>query len=140
MTFAVQLRFLMSYHAFRIKCLDFEYVQCPLADGLAKCHDLLLTVMITDRIPRIPVSSINTGTGTGAPVGNQTEYGLPSQLVHEFIDAYWRTTVPNSIGMAYLRDEDFQRMVRQCDAQPFIRVVPWPTPPPEQAKMLVSRL
>eukprot|EP00698_Gefionella_okellyi_P003607 TRINITY_DN13387_c0_g1_i1.p1 TRINITY_DN13387_c0_g1~~TRINITY_DN13387_c0_g1_i1.p1 ORF type:complete len:542 (+),score=111.36 TRINITY_DN13387_c0_g1_i1:111-1736(+) len=116
-----------------IKALDFEYVQCPLADGLAKCHDLLLTVLITDRIPRITANN----APSNAPA---TDYGLPSQLVHEFIDAYWRTTVPSSIGMSYLRDEDFQRMMRQCEATPYVRVVPWPTPSTEHQKLLQAKL
>jgi hypothetical protein len=37
----------------RIRALDFDYVQPPLSDGQGKCHDLLLTVLVTPRIPHI---------------------------------------------------------------------------------------
>lgn len=155
-----------------IRALDFDYIQPPLGDGQGKCYDLLLTVLVTPRIPYIPLPSAASQTpqpaaitkaaaaskssSAGAdralllppaasvlplykqegttPEGKQiinpsaAPRGVPSKLIRDFLDVFWRTMVPAKFD--YKRDPDYMMMMRQLAALPYIRCydLPWVRP------------
>lgn len=138
--------------------MDFDYIQPPLAEGQAKCYDLLLTVLVTPRIPFIPLPEVVKAkidakkdtsnslppAATMLPLAKEENHqlaegkqpilpsvaprGVPSKLIRDFLDVFWRTMVPT--GMDYRRDPDFMAMMKQLSAAPYVRCydLPWVRP------------
>jgi hypothetical protein len=41
-----------------MRLVDFDYIQCPLGEGQGKCHDLVLIVVKSPRLVKLPALSV----------------------------------------------------------------------------------
>ncbi|KAN0018258.1 hypothetical protein ACTFIU_010872 [Dictyostelium citrinum] len=102
------------YHQIGFRLIDFEYVAPPLALTYPKLKHFLLTVYLTEHIPKIPLE--------------EGKYYLPSSVLKNFITVLWKNAIATKkIIKQPQRDSDYVRMVEQFEYREKIPLLdlPW---------------
>eukprot|EP01132_Coremiostelium_polycephalum_P009208 gene9208-11284_t len=102
------------YHQIGFRLIDFEYIAPPLSMHFPKLRHFLLTVYLTDHIPKMPME--------------EGKYYLPSSVLRNFISVLWKNAfATKKIREPPTKDSDYQRMIEQVEYREKIPLLdlPW---------------
>ncbi|GAM17997.1 hypothetical protein SAMD00019534_011720 [Acytostelium subglobosum LB1] len=102
------------YHQIGFRLIDFEYIAPPIAMGLPKLRNFLLTVYLTEHIPKMPLE--------------EGKYYLPSSVLKNFVTVLWRNAYATKKMKEFPnKDSDFQRVIEQVEYREKIPLLdlPW---------------
>ncbi|KAF2068992.1 hypothetical protein CYY_009691 [Polysphondylium violaceum] len=102
------------YHQIGFRLIDFEYIAPPLSITFPKLKHFLLTVYLTEHIPKIPLE--------------EGKYYLPNSVLKNFITVLWKNAfATKKIREPPQNDSDFVRMIDQFEYREKIPLLdlPW---------------
>ncbi|EGC34343.1 hypothetical protein DICPUDRAFT_98253 [Dictyostelium purpureum] len=102
------------YHQIGFRLIDFEYIAPPLSITYPKLKHFLLTVYLTEHIPKMPLED--------------GKYYLPSSVLKNFITVLWKNAyATNKIKHQPQVDGDFTRMIEQFEYREKVPLLdlPW---------------